>query len=54
MEFFLINDFVYRHKQQHDIFDSSIESFINNITSSDKHDFVSIVNALESKTIICE
>jgi len=41
--------FSYRHKQHHDVFDLSIESFINNISSSDKHDFILIVNALESK-----
>jgi len=42
----------FRHKQHHDIFDLAIESFINNLSLSDKHDFVSIVNALESKKMI--
>jgi hypothetical protein len=44
--------FSFRHKQHHDIFDLAIESFINNLSLSDKHDFVSIVNALESKKMI--
>ncbi|CAF1233382.1 unnamed protein product [Rotaria sordida] len=39
-----------KHKQHHDIFDSAIESFINKTSSSDKHDFVSITNALENAT----
>ncbi|CAF0815938.1 unnamed protein product [Rotaria sp. Silwood1] len=39
-----------KHKQHHDIFDLAIESFINKISSSDKHDFVSITNALENAT----
>ncbi len=38
-----------KYKQHHDIFDLTVESFITNISSSDKHDFVSIINALESK-----
>ncbi|CAF0742741.1 unnamed protein product [Adineta steineri] len=39
-----------KYKQNDDIFDLSIESFINNISSADKHDFLSIVNALENAT----
>jgi hypothetical protein len=42
-------NFFYRHKQHQDLFDLAIESFINKTSSSDKHDFVSITNALESK-----
>jgi hypothetical protein len=42
----------YRHKQHHDVFDLAIESFITNMSSSAKHDFISIVNALESKEMM--
>jgi len=41
--------FFFRHKQHDDVFDLAIESFINNISLSNKHDFVSIMNALESR-----
>ncbi|CAF3942965.1 unnamed protein product [Rotaria magnacalcarata] len=39
-----------KHKQHQDPFDVAIESFINKTSSSDKHDFVSITNALENAT----
>ena len=39
-----------RHKQHQDLFDVAIETFINKISSANKHDFGLILNALESKT----
>ncbi|CAF3016335.1 unnamed protein product [Rotaria socialis] len=39
-----------KHKQHQDLFDLAIESFINKTSSSDKHDIVSITNALENAT----
>ncbi|CAF4286274.1 unnamed protein product, partial [Adineta steineri] len=44
-----------KYKQNDDIFDLSIESFINNIASSDKHDFLSIIWSSENRgTIVAD
>jgi len=44
--------FEFRYKQHDDTFELAIESFINNMSSAEKYDFISIANGLESRKLI--
>jgi len=44
--------FEFRYKQHEDTFELAIESFINNMSSAEKYDFISIANGLESRKLI--